>query len=148
MAFSIVKDSKCTMCLTAVAAGSDAQYTSIIDTQNFESCTFLASFGTITSGAVTSVSIQQDDANATAGMTDLLGSGYTVADTNDDMGVIVEVIKPTKRYLRLKISRATQNAVINCVWAIQTGARLTATTHDSTTVIGSEQTFSPAEGTA
>ena len=146
--FSIVKDAKVTMPLTAVAAGSDAQYTSIIDMQGFESCTFIASFGAITAGAVTSVSIQQDDANATAGMTDLAGSGYTVADSDDDKCVVVEVVKPTKRYLRLKISRATQNAVINCVIAIQTTARVRPVTHDSTTVLGSEQTFSPAEGTA
>jgi len=148
-----VQLSKCTkltqLNTTAVAAATDLTPTYDVDMQGFEGCLFMVSFGTITSGAATSIKIQQssDDGSSDA-YSDLEGTSVTVADDDDNTMFYIDVYKPRKRYLRLLVLRATQNSVVNCIIAQQYGPRVQPTTHDSTTVQGGETHSSPAEGTA
>lgn len=135
--------------MNGVAAGTSVQTSSVIDTQGYEGVKIYTAFGTITSGAVTSVKIQQssDDAVADA-YDDLTGSSITVADTDDNKVTVHDMYRPGKRYLKVVVSRATQNAVIDGVVAVLYGARKKPTTDDSTTVVTRETWVSPAEGTA
>ncbi len=135
-----------------VAAGSaDVTDCDVIDMQNFEGCRFIVGFGTITSGAATSVKVQQataktSDTALTSGA-DLEGSGITVADTDDNKAVIIDIFKPRERYLQLRILRATQNAVVDFAVAEKYGARkLPVTKHAD--IATQEIHISPAEGTA
>ncbi len=134
----------------AVAAGTTAiTPSSGIDMKGFDSCLFLASFGAIVSGAATSVKVQQSSDDGVAdGYSDLEGTSVTVADDDDNQVVAVEVVKPQKRYLKMIVSRATQNATLDGIVAILSGAKHVPTTHDSATVVGSETHVSPNEGTA
>lgn len=102
--------------LNAVAAGTTPQTSSTVDMQLYNGLVLLAGFGTITSGAVTSVSAQQSGDDVT--YTPIAGSTLTIADTDDNKIVLIELIKPLKRYVQLVISRATQNAVIDFAVAI------------------------------
>ena len=133
--------------LTAVAAGQTAQYTSVIDTHGYEGIRFIVAMGTITSGAATSLKVQQDDANATAGMADLLGSSITIPDTASDTLFVSQYIKPGKRYLRCVVSRATQNSVINGIYYELFRAAVVPVTHGAT-VTTLESHISPVEGPA
>lgn len=144
----IAKAWKVTQVKTAVAAGTTDINSDIIDTQNWDGVVFFTSFGAITSGAVTSVKLQQDTDSAGGTMADLLASGQTVADTDDDKVVVHDIYRPRERYVRVVVDRGTQNAVINCILAVQYKGRKYPSTNDSATVIALKSLISPAEGAA
>ena len=133
----------------AVAAGTSAVNSGEIDMQNYESCLIIFAFGTIVSGAATSVKAQgsSDDAAADA-YADLEGTSITVADDDDNQIVILEIVNPKERYVRGVISRATQNATVDGIFVLRSGAKKLPATDDSATVVASETHVSPAEGTA
>jgi hypothetical protein len=131
-----------------VAAGTSNVNSDIVDMAGYDAVRFIIGFGAIVSGAVTSVKVQQNDANSGTGMNDLTGSGITVADTDDNKIAISEIIRPQKRYLRLATLRATQNATIDFVLIELYKARSAPLTQDSATVISAELFQTPIEGTA
>ncbi len=116
----------------------------------YDGALFLVPLGTIVSGAVTSIKVQQSsDDGAVDTYDDLTGSSQTIADTDDDKLVYVDVLRPGKQYLKLVVSRATQNATIGGIQVIQYQKRSKpqAGITQGTNVSG-EQWTSPAEGTA
>lgn len=133
----------------AAAAGTSTITSDAIDLQAFDACMFLVPFGTITAGAVTSFKIQQSsDDGVTDGYSDLAGSSVTVADTQSGKVAYIDVVRPTKRYLKLVISRATQNSVVNNVLALKYIGHKQPVTQGATVMTASEISVSPAEGTA
>lgn len=132
---------------TLGAAAATAITSSAVDTLGFDECTFIVPLGTIVSGAVTSMKVQQssDDAVSDA-YDDLTGSNQAILDTDDDKVKYFTVVRPGKRYLKCVVSRATQNATIGGIIAIlsQAGSRPVS---QGTNVAG-EQFLSPVEGTA
>lgn len=146
---NLSKACKITRVSNAVAAGTSDINSSSVDMGadgGYDSVMFLVEFGTITSGAVTSVKAEQsaDDSS----WNDLAGTGVTVADTDDNGVAWLDVHRPGDRYVRCTVDRATQNAVVDGITAIQYNARELPTTHDATTVLGGEFHLTPAEGTA
>lgn len=135
-----------------VAAGSsDITDATVIDMQGYEGVRFIVGFGAITSGAATSIDVQQaaaktSDTALTSGA-DLEGSKITVADTDDNTLVITDILKPRERYVQVQVQRATQNAVVDLIIAELYGAHKLPVTKD-TTVSTQEMHQSPAEGTA
>lgn len=98
----------------ATAAGSTSVNGNTIDTLGYESVAFLVYFGTLTSTAVTGIKIQAGDKSDASDMADVPNSAVAVADSNSGKGVLsAEIHRPTKRYLRAVVTRATANAVIN-----------------------------------
>lgn len=144
----LAKDLKFTQVKTAVAAGTSDVNSNIIDMQNFDGVIFVTSFGAITSGAVTSVKLQQDTDSAGGTMADLEGSAQSVADDDDDQIVVHDIYRPRERYVRVVVDRGTQNAVINSIVAIQYKGSKAPCTNDSSTVVALKTLISPAEGTA
>jgi len=142
------KSLKFTQVMTAVAAGTSDQNSTIIDMQGYDGCLFITSFGAITSTAVTSVKIQQDTDSAGGTMADLEGSGQAIADDDDDQCVVHDIYRPQERYIRAVVDRGTANAVINSIVAVQYKGDIAPTTNDSTTVVALKTLLSPAEGTA
>ena len=130
--------------VTAGAAGASSVNSSSIDMANFEQATFIVPFGTIVSTAVTSIKVQGSSDNSS--FTDLAGTGVTIADTDDDKTFYVNVVKPTYRYLRCVVSRATANATFGGVLVIQSNPRTMPVTQG--TAVSGESWVSPAAGTA
>ena len=144
--YNLSKAGKVTRVMDAVAAGTSDQNSTALDMKGFDSVIFIASFGVITGSAVTSTRLATSTDNSS--FADLLSTDITIAD-DDDTGVTVHDLNaPQERYIRLTVKRATQNAVIDGVIAIQYNAKAEPTTHDATTVISSEFYASPARGTA
>ncbi len=148
MFHNLAREVKVTRVMNAVAAGTTDQESSTVDMQGFDGVMFVAAFGTITTNAVTSVKAQQGALSNGSDGADLVGTGITVADDDDNQVAIIDIYRPQERYVRCVIDRGTQNAVIDGVLAIQYKGRRQPTTHDSTTVIAAESHNSPAEGTA
>lgn len=131
-----------------VAAGTSAVNSNIIDMQGYRGIRFIVGFGAIVSTAVTSTKVQQNSANSGTGMADLAGSSISVADTDDNKVIVSDILFPTKRYVRLAISRGTANATIDFAIAeLYHPHELPVDTSD-TTVVSTEKFVSPAEGTA
>ena len=141
------KNTKLTRVMNAKAAGATAQDGTAVDMQNWEGVLFVALFGTLTATQVTSIKAQQSTAKA-SGFSDLEDTKVgPLADDDGNKALVLDVKRPRERYVRLVVSRATANAGIDGVIAIQYGPRKAPATHDST-VASSEAHTSPAEGTA
>lgn len=119
--------------VTAGAAGTSAINSTILDTANHRAVLFLIQLGAIVTGAVTSVKLRQSDDSAMSGSEDITGSAQTIADSDDEKTVYIDV-QPTKRYVQLQVSRGTQNATLSAI-AIQYLARSAPVTQ-VTPVIG------------
>lgn len=129
------------------AAGTSAITSAAVDTAGFSNCTFVVPLGPITAGAVTSLKVQQSSDDAVADTyDDIQGTNQTILDTDDDKVKYVDILRPGKRYLKLVISRATQNATVGSVVAILSGSRVRPVTQGSN--VAGEQWIGAPEGTA
>lgn len=144
----LLKNTKITRHNNGATAGTTTITPSAgIDMQGFNSALFLILFGALTDTTVPSVKVQQSDDDGVAdGYSDLEGTSYAITDADDNKIVAVEVIRPTKRYLKVIVTRATANAVLDGIVCVQSNAigplPITQTT------LGNEVHVTPAEGTA
>lgn len=118
----------------------------VLDMANFESVMIIVTFGVITAGAATSIKAQQGAIANMSDAADLLGTGQTIADDDDDGTFYIDLIKPQERYIRVAIPRATQNAVVSSATYIQYNPRTKPTTQG--TGVAGELHIEPDEGTA
>ena len=144
----LLKNTKTTRAMNAVAVGTTTQTGSILDMQGFDGVIFIALLGAITDGTPSLKAAQGQAANL-SDAADLEGSSTPVtADTDDNKALILDVYRPGERYVRPAIVRGgATGCVIDGVIAIQYQARKKPTTQD-TTVAASKALASPAEGTA
>ncbi len=109
MGLDLNRESKMVRVMNAVAAGTTDQNGTGVDMQGFESVTFVALLGTLTATQVTSLKAQQSDdngvANASSGMAG--SDSGALADADDDKGIVLTVVQPTKRYVRPVLLRGT-----------------------------------------
>lgn len=105
---------------------------------------FITSFGT--AAANNTVNLAQSSDNGSADdFTDLTGTSVSSGTSDED--VWLDILKPTKRYVRLEAARGT-SSTLESIWAILYGARqLPVDNTTSGTIIG-EGAVSVAEGTA
>lgn len=135
----------------AVAAGTSDVESDVVDlgqSPGFNSVRFIVLLGAITTSAVTSVKAQQGDLSGGSDMDDLEDSAVDVADDDDNQMVIVDVIRPSKRYVRCVVDRGTQNAVVDGIIAELYDARDVPVDADTVTLVGSSKLVTPDEGTA
>jgi len=74
--------------------------------------------GAIVSGAATSLKVESDDNTGFSSAQDITGSAQTIADTKDDTIFLVDVINPPERFLRIVVSRGTQNATCSAIYLV------------------------------
>jgi len=130
--------------ITAGAAGTSTPLNgATLDMAGYAGVMIVVTFGAIVSGAVTSFKVQQDTDSAFGTPVDLLGSGQTIADTADDTIFVSDLFKPTKRYVRVVVARATQNATLCAAYYVYGGR-----TRPAVQTVTIERFVSPAEGTA
>lgn len=133
----------------AVAAGTTDVVCTAVNTEGYDGCRFVALFGTLTATQVTSMRVQQsgDDGSADA-YTDLENSATNaLGDDDDNDMLIVDILRPQEKWLKLTIDRATANAVVDGVIAELYRVRTAPVTQDGT-VIDAVKLVTPAEGTA
>jgi len=125
------------------ASTTDPITTSIVDTAGYDGVVFFTSFST--ANATNSIKVQQNTANQTTGMADLLGSSVVSGTSDED--VIIEIYKPQERYLQVVVTRGVATTC-ESVWAALYGGTpgLAANSVSGTQI--AEQSSSPAEGTA
>lgn len=135
------KDCKLVFGVAGATAATTAVTTGIIDTANFEGVAFFGRIATANAG--NHVKVQQGDASNLSDAADLAGTQTVTGDDADSF--LVDVFRPTKRYVRATITR-TASTVTGDVYAVLYGPRKVPVTHGDT--IDAEYHVSPAEGTA
>jgi hypothetical protein len=128
-----------------VAAATDLEGATL-DMAGFDGVLMVVTFGAITANAVTAITAQQGALSNASDMTNLAGTGQTIADDDDDLTFYIDLQRPTERYVRLHVDRATQNAVVASATYIQYKARNVPVTHADG--VAGETHATPAEGTA
>jgi hypothetical protein len=130
------------------AAGQTAIEGSALDMSGFDSACCIVYMGPITSGAATSIKLQQsDDSDGDPdGWSDITGTSQTVADDADNTIFVIDFKRPTKRYVRVYVSRATQNATVGGAVYVQEDARTRPVTQPAG--VNVEKFYAAAEGTA
>ncbi|WP_428305506.1 hypothetical protein [Lacipirellula sp.] len=119
---------------TAGVAGQTDIEGATLDMAGFEGVLVEVTLGVITAGAVTGVVMQQSNASDMSGAETLAGPSITVADDDDGKVLALDLFRPTKRYVRVHVDRATQNAVIAGATYKQYGARSVPINSASSTV--------------
>jgi len=121
--------------INATVAGTTAvNGIAAIDMQGFDGVEFIALIGTLTAGQVTSLKAQ-GSADGSTNWTDLTGAvTANMADGDSNKILRLEVFRPTTfpRYLRAVVNRATQNAVVDGVIAVQYSCKKLPVTQDAT----------------
>ena len=137
---SLFQNTRTQRVMNAVDAGTSDQNGLAVDMRNYEGVMFIAHFGALTSGQVTSLRAQQSLASASGyvDITDAAAGPLANADSNDLL--VLDVKNPTSRYVRCVIDRGTANAVIAGVVAIQYGPRKKPATQHSTVAGGAAVT--------
>lgn len=145
---NLLDEIKITRVMNAVAAGTSVQTSSEVDMQNWDGVQFVALFGTLTATQVTAIKAAQDVVTGMAGAADLLGTLVgPLADADSNKCLVLDIYRPQERFVRCVVNRATANAVIDGVIAIQYRGRVQPATQ-AASVAFSEKHSSPIEGTA
>lgn len=141
---NLLNDAQFTKVADHTAAGTDPVVSAIVDMAGFTGVVFLTSVGTANAGNF--ISVQQDDVNAAGGMADLAGTKLISGSSDEDL--IVEVVRPSKRYVQCTVTRGS-SSTCESIWAIRYGAvqpQLAANSVSGTQI--AELHAAPAEGTA
>jgi hypothetical protein len=125
------------------AASTADVVSSIVDLAGYEGVVFMTSFGT--ANATNTLKVQQNTANQTTGMADLLATSVVSGSSDED--TMVEIHRPQERYIQVTALRGA-SSTLESVWAILYGGTpgLAASSVSGTQV--AELHSSPAEGTA
>jgi len=136
--------------MNAVAVGITAQNSAAVDMAGFEGVRFIVLMGTITDGTP-KIKAQQDVASGMAGAADLANTGITLAATDDNKTVVLDIRRPLERFVRCVVDRSVgapaTGSVIDGVIAELYGPTNPPVSH-AASVVGSESHSSPAEGAA
>lgn len=133
----------------AVAAGTTVQTGSTLDMQGWDGVMFVALFGTLTATQVTALKAQGGAAANGSDAADLAGTlTGPMADADSNKALVLDVCRPTQRYITPVINRATANAVIDGLIAIQYRGRKGPSAQAAAQVSASKTVVSPALGVA
>lgn len=97
------------------AAGADTTDLdgTVVDMQGYDGVMFVYGVGTLTGTQVTKLVAKQDD-SATGDFSSLTGTDSgALADTDGNKLLVLDVYRPTKRYVRPTLDRGTANAVVD-----------------------------------
>lgn len=135
---NVVTYEKISRVVNATAAGTSAINGTGVDMQGFDSVTFYASFGALTSTQVTALRAEDSADNSSFTAIGVVGPPDTrarvgpMADTDGNKMLVLEVYRPLRRYVRCVVERGTANAVVDGVTAVQRSLKKAPPTNDTT----------------
>lgn len=134
---SLLKAAKIDRVMTAQGAGTnDTLSGDILDLQNCDSVIAIAELGDVANTAVVSLKAYTgDNAALSDGAYETLYATVTATATSADNKLLVlDIVKPGKRYCRFDIVRATANAVVDGVVALRYNNRVIPVTQGADVV--------------
>lgn len=131
----------------ALASNTDSN-SDRIDMSGWEGVMFVCPIEDSVSGGVATLKVEQNTADSDSGMAALSGASATATSAeNDDLNgklLVVDVYRPTERYVQAVRVSATQNIAFGTVTAILYGPRVKPVAAH-TTVLASAVVAGPAE---
>lgn len=134
---SLVKEAKFDKILNDTEAGTDDTINGdILDLQNCDSVTGIVALGDVTATSVLTLkAFTGDAANLSDGAYETVTATVTATATSaDEKLLVLDVIRPGKRYCRFDLVRATANAVVDAGVAIRYNYRAIPTTQPADVV--------------
>jgi myo-inositol-hexaphosphate 3-phosphohydrolase len=143
---SFLKECKILPVENSVAAGKATTVGEVIDTAGFQAACFIYKLGAVTDAAVVTLKIYQDSDPAMGTVKELSGASAAIAaaSSDSDQMLVVDVINPSKRYLRPTIVTADQNVEIDSAFCILYNPAVIPVTQPDTVDVGT-LVVSPAE---
>jgi hypothetical protein len=135
---NLSKDIKITVVEAAATAGTSELVTDVLDMSGFEGVMFIALTGDVTASSVLTLTAKANSANSVSSptpVTQKATAAFTAgASDADSKALMVDIYKPTLRYVFASLTRADQNAVVGGVIAIQYGAANKPTTQSASVI--------------
>ena len=138
---------KVTTALDYVSGSADRNGVTL-DMLGFEGVLMIVKFAAIATGAVTHIKAQQGAASNLSDAADLAGTRQNVADDDDNQIFMIDLFKPTERYVRLVVDKDATNAVAESAVYVQYGAHKLPVSNNVMDAVTTELHVSPVEGTA
>jgi len=146
---SMLKEAVIDRIKTIAAAATGVVTSDAVDMAGFNACLFIVTLGTLTSAGTVTCKLQQssDDGSADT-YADIEGSSVANSGNTATLKqILVSIIDPRERYLKLVATRAVQNCGIDSIQAIKYNAKVVPITDDAS-VDASVEVIGPDEGTA
>lgn len=134
---SILKESAFDKALVATAAGfGDTLNGDIIDLQGFDSICLIGILGDVAATGVATLKAYCGDAAALGDGAYKTATATVTADATsaDNKLLVLDIVRPGKRYVRADLVRATANIVVDGVIAIRYNAKTAPVTQPSDVV--------------
>lgn len=135
---NLSKSIKITVVEAAAGAATSELVSDVLDMSGYDGVMFLALTGDVTASSVLTLTVKANSANSTSSPSPVTQKATTAltagASDADSKLLMVDVYKPTLRYVFASLTRADQNAIIGGVIAIQYGASVKPTTQDATVI--------------
>lgn len=147
MSLEFLNDCKVVPILPYATAASADRTSSAIDTDGFDACAIVVTFGTIAAGAVTDIYASEADAANLSGKATLAGTSQTVAADDDDQVFIIDIKNPKKRYLALEVNKDATNNTIESAIAVLYNANAKPTGNTTQATVNGEFFVAPIAGT-
>jgi hypothetical protein len=119
---NLIKDINVVRVQNAAAAGTTTLTSSVIDMTGYDGVVYVALLGDVTINSVLTLTAKENTINGTTGTpTSGPAATYTDADgtTADNKMLVVDEYRPQKRYSYCTLARATANAAVDGIIAIQ-----------------------------
>jgi len=135
---NLSKSIKVTVVEAAAAAAQTELVTDVLDMSGYEGVMFIALLGDVSDTSVLTLTVKGNSANSVSSpspITQKATDAFTAgAATADSKVLLVDVYKPTLRYMFGSLTRTTANAIVGGIIAIQYGAGLKPTTQDASVI--------------
>ena len=122
---------KLTRVENAAVAGVTTLTSDVIDMKGFDGVTFVATLGAVLTNALNVFQAQHSDVGDGSGMTNVAGSSVaTAASAGANKLLVLEIARPTKRFLRVTLTRTIANTVLDSITAFQNAPAEAPVTQD------------------
>lgn len=135
---NLSKDVKITVVAAAATAAQTAVTSDVLDMSGYDGVMFIALTGDVTATSVLTLTVKANSANSTSSptpvtqkATDAFTAGASDADSK---ALVVDVYRPTLRYVFAELTRTTANAVVGGIIAIQYSAANKPTTQAASVI--------------
>lgn len=142
---SILKNFKIIKAANGVAAADDTdENTSRIDMSGWDGICFITPIVLAVATGIATVTVEQNDSDSDIGMTALTGAKATKISATANTLLVVDVYKPTKRYVQAAITSSVANVTFgNTIAILYNGKKVPVDVDD--TIADSALAISPAE---
>ena len=135
---NMLKDVKVTVVEAAAGAAQTELVSDVLDMSGYEGVMFIALTGDVSNTCDLTLTVKANSANSVSSPSPITQKATTLfaadATSADSKVLMVDVYKPPLRYVFASLLRATADAIVGGIIAIQYGAHNKPTTQDATVI--------------